>query len=55
MVIDMTNVTVINREAEDAILDLIMKRGANFSCGGALTKRVVKQLARKIQQESPRR
>ena len=54
LVIDLTNVTVISREGEDAIFDL-MKRGANFSCGGVLTKHVLKQLARKIQQESPRR
>jgi hypothetical protein len=54
LVIDLTNVTVIGREGEDAIFDL-MKRGANFSCGGVLTKHVLKQLARKIQHESPRR
>ena len=54
LVIDLTNVTVISHEGEDAIFDL-MKRGANFSCGGVLTKHVLKQLARKIQQESPRR
>jgi hypothetical protein len=54
LLIDLTNVTVISREGEDAIFDL-MKRGANFSCGGVLTKHVLKQLARKIQQESPRR
>jgi hypothetical protein len=54
LVIDLTNVTVISREGEDAIFDL-MKRGANYSCGGVLTKHVLKQLARKIQQESPRR
>jgi hypothetical protein len=51
LIIDLTNVTVISREAEDAIFDL-MKRGANFSCGGVLTKHVLKQLARKVQQES---
>ena len=54
LVIDLTNVTVISREGEDAIFDL-MKRGANFSCGGVLTKHVLKQLAWKIQQESLRR
>jgi len=54
LVIDLTNVTVIGREGEDAIFDL-MKRGVNFACGGVLTKHVLKQLARKIQHESPRR
>ena len=54
LVIDLTNVTVISRAGGDAIFDL-MKRGANFSCGGVLTKHVLKQLARKIQKESPQR
>jgi hypothetical protein len=54
LVIDLTNVTVISREGKDAIFDL-MKRGANFSCGGVLTRHVLKQLARKVQQESRRR
>jgi len=53
LVIDLTNVTVIGRAGEDAIFDL-MQRGANFSCGGVLIKHVLKQLARKIQHESPR-
>jgi hypothetical protein len=54
LLIDLTNVTVISRAGEHAIFEL-MKRGANFSCGGVLTKHVLKQLARKIQKESPRR
>ena len=54
LVIDLTNVTVIGREGEDAIFDL-MKTGANFSCGGILTKHVLKQLARNKQEESRRR
>src|ERR1700730_7529702 len=54
LMIDLTNVTVISREGEDAIFDL-MKKGAKFSCCGVLTKHVLKQLARKKHQESPRR
>ena len=54
LVIDLSNVTVISREAEDVIFDL-MKKGVNFSCWGVLTKHVLKQLARKTRQESPRR
>jgi hypothetical protein len=54
LVIDLSDVTVISREAEDAIVDL-MKKGVNFSCWGVLTKHVLKQLARKTRQESPRR
>jgi hypothetical protein len=54
LVIDLNNVTVISREGEDAIFEL-MKKGANFSCGGVLTRHVLKQLAWKTRQESPRR
>jgi hypothetical protein len=53
LVIDLTNVTVINREGEDGIFDL-MKQGANFSCGGVLMRHVLKELARKKSKESPR-
>jgi len=51
LVIDLTNVTVISHEGEDAIFDL-MKKGANFSCGGVLMKHVLKELARKKTKES---
>jgi hypothetical protein len=54
LVIDLSNVTVISIEGEDAILDL-MKEGAKFSRGGILTRHVLKQLTRKKQQELPRR
>ena len=53
LVIDLCNLTVISREGEEAILDL-MKEGAKFSCGGVLMKHVLKHLARKKQQELPR-
>jgi hypothetical protein len=46
LVIDLTNATVISREGENAIFDL-MKEGAKFSCGGVLTKHVLKGLARR--------
>jgi hypothetical protein len=54
LVIDLTNVTVISPEGEDALFDL-MKKGVNFSSRSVLTKHVLKQLARKKQQESRRR
>jgi hypothetical protein len=54
LVIDLRNLTVISREGEDAMFDL-MKKGAKFSCGGVLTRHVLKQLVRKKQQESQRR
>ena len=54
LVIDLSNLTVISIEGEDAILDL-MKEGAKFSRGGILTRHVLKQLTRKKEQELPRR
>jgi hypothetical protein len=54
LVIDLTDVTVISREGKDAIFDL-MKKGANFSCGGVLMRHVLKELARKKPEESPQR
>lgn len=54
LVIDLTNVTVISGEGEEAIFDL-MKTGAKFACASVHTKYVLKQLARKKPEESPRR
>ena len=51
LVIDLKNLTTMSREGQDAIFDL-MNRGAKFTCGGVLTRHVLKQLARKKQQES---
>ena len=44
--IDLSDVTTINPEGEDTLFDL-MKDGAKFTCGGVLTKHVVKRLARR--------
>jgi hypothetical protein len=46
LVIDLNQVTVISREAEDAIFDL-MRQGAKFSCGCVFIKYVLRQLARR--------
>lgn len=54
LLIDLTNVTVIGREGEDALFDL-MKKGVNFSSSGVLTRHVLKRLVRKKQQEARRR
>src|SRR3984885_14904204 len=54
LVIDLTNVTAISPEGEDALFDL-MKKGVNFSSSGVLTRHVLKQLVRRKQQESRRR
>ena len=47
LVIDLKNPTVISLEGEDAIFDL-MEKGAKVSCGGVLTRHVLKQLARRL-------
>jgi hypothetical protein len=54
LVVDLTNVTVISREGENALFDP-MKKGVNFSSGSVLTRHVLNQLVRKKQQELPRR
>jgi anti-anti-sigma regulatory factor len=46
LVIDLSNLTAISSEGEDAIFDL-MKKGAKFSRAGLLTKHMLKQLERK--------
>jgi hypothetical protein len=48
VVIDLSSLTVISREGEEAIFDL-MKQGAKFSCAGILTRHVLKGLARRCQ------
>jgi anti-anti-sigma regulatory factor len=50
LVVDLSNLTVISREGEDAIVDL-MKEGARFSCAGVLTRHVLKRLARRCRCE----
>ena len=46
LVIDLTNVTFIGRDGENALFEL-MRGGAKFSHGDVLTKHVLKQLARR--------
>ena len=53
LVVDLRNITFISQEGEKALSEL-MTAGARFRCSGVLTKHVLKQLARKKQQESPR-
>jgi len=48
VVIDLSSLTVLSREGEDAIFNL-MKQGAQFSCAGILTRHVLKGLARRCQ------
>jgi len=52
-IIDLRNLTTVSRAGEDAIF--LMKESAKFSCGNVLVKHVLKQLARKKQQELPGR
>lgn len=46
LVVDLTNLTLISRDGEDALLKM-MSDGAKFSCRDVLTKHVLKQLARR--------
>lgn len=50
LVIDLTNVTLINRDGEDALFEL-MRDGAKFCSGDVVTKHVLKQLARRCRVE----
>src|SRR5438552_19074302 len=46
LTIDLSNVTVISPEGENTLFEL-MRDGAKFSCGGVLTKYVLKRIARR--------
>jgi hypothetical protein len=48
LIIDLHNATVISREGECALFEL-MREGAKFSCGGVLTRHLVKRLADRCQ------
>ena len=45
-VVDVSDVTFINREGENALLEL-MRHGAKFQCRGVFTRHVVEQLTRR--------
>ena len=44
LVIDLHNATVISREGENALYEL-MRAGAKFTCAGVLTRHMVRRLA----------
>lgn len=46
LVVDITNVTFIGPDGEATLLKL-MRDGAKFTCGGVLTKHLLRQLARR--------
>ena len=50
LIVDLTNVTLIGREGENTLLNL-MRDGARFTGCGVLTKHMLKQLARKCRCE----
>ena len=50
LVVDLTNVTLIGPDGENTLLNL-MRGGARFTCGGVLTKHLLKQLARRCRSE----
>lgn len=50
LIIDLRDVTVISPDGENTLFKL-MRDGANFSCGGVLTRHVLKQLARRCRRQ----
>src|SRR5258708_19716449 len=52
LVIDLQNVTVISREGESGIYEL-MQEGARFSCAGVLTRHLLKRLPHRCQARFP--
>lgn len=46
LVVDLMNVTLISSDGEEVLSEL-MRNGVRFSCGGVLTRHVVRQLARR--------
>ena len=48
LVVDLSNATVISREGEEALFEL-MNEGAKFACCGVLTKYVLKQMTQRCQ------
>jgi hypothetical protein len=48
LIIDLGNATVISREGEDVLFDL-MQEGARFSCSGVLTRHLLKRLGHRRQ------
>jgi hypothetical protein len=51
LIVDLRNVTVISQEGENALWEL-MNEGAEFRCGGVLTKHVIQQLTRRRKSNS---
>jgi hypothetical protein len=47
LIIDLHNATVISCEGESALYEL-MRAGAKFTCGGVLTRHMVKRLAHRF-------
>ena len=50
LIIDLRNVTLISRDAESALFEL-MKDGAKFFSGDVLTKHLLKRLAQRCRQD----
>lgn len=46
LVVDLSNVTLISGDGENTLFNL-MREGARFTCGGVLTKHLLRQLARR--------
>jgi hypothetical protein len=48
LIIDLNSLTLISREGEDTILDL-MRQGVKFSCGSICTRHLLRRLARECE------
>jgi hypothetical protein len=46
LIVDLRNVTLISRDGEQTLFNL-MREGARFTCGGVLTKHLLRTLARR--------
>ena len=52
LVVDVKNLTAINQEGENVLLDLMRER-VTFCCSGVFTKHVVAQLANRVRRCCP--
>jgi hypothetical protein len=50
LIVDLRNLTLIGPDGENTLLNL-MRNGAEFFCGGVLTKHLLKRLARRCRSE----
>ena len=52
LIVDLDNITVISQEGENTLFKL-MREGARFSCGGVMTRHLLKRLAGRCRRQPP--